>query len=334
VRSRSIAAIVLVAAAMSCTKHIDLDTLTADGAARYFGACHQRVHGDGPGSVNVVADVERWLEVRSPSPALSDRDLLDGRKSVTIELDVESIDGEGARTGRRATSSIFIGNDTMAGIAWALRHGHRAFLAMTSTGLERETVFYVLVRHVDGSFFFVGNCAYDLFTSLFQRRLGSEYTAAMADIVGETDRATILRLLGEPVDAVVDQPLILSPGDVDQSILDAMDLVSLAFDVPDAWLGIPYGLCTHVAAGWNDCAALGSTTRSPIELGAYLSDDRQLEVWLLGLDGDPRHPIEWLGTVDLVGVRGTPIRIALTGTVNPSGNVPPISGPTARLVEG
>lgn len=79
----------------------------------------------------------------------------------------------------------------------------------------------------------------------------------------------------------------------------------------------------RIEEGWNDCTDLGTRQPGLRILGAYLGDERSLEVWLLGPGADLTAPIQLFGTVDasalpddILGSAGSAaIRVKVSGTM-------------------
>jgi hypothetical protein len=75
-----------------------------------------------------------------------------------------------------------------------MRAGAHAYIALSSTGLERELEDYVLVRHPDGSWFFSNDCGFDLLTQPMRDRLGDDYGPTIEDVLGRTRNGVVRAL--------------------------------------------------------------------------------------------------------------------------------------------
>jgi hypothetical protein len=188
----------LVAVALAtgaCSSGPPPTDLTADEAARRLGTCSHRPD-DWSGRTGLFVSAERWLEVRRSSPELRDVAAERPERHVDLTLLVQAYRHGVERVGSPHRETVALYGLSAPGVEWALRAGGRAYLALSSTGLERELESYVVVRHSDGSLFFVGDCAFDLLTGPMQERLGAGYGPLMEDLLGRT-RDAVARVLGE-----------------------------------------------------------------------------------------------------------------------------------------
>ena len=143
---------------------------------------------DGPGVDNMVATVERWLRV------LSSAGPLEGEGTIVTEFDVVPINADGAE-GRPHLERIAVHSSFLDGIDEATGEGDAVFLAMSSEGLVREMVSYVIARTAKGQHRFLGECVAEG-EILLRDRLGNGYNTAMEQVIGSTDADEILSLLG------------------------------------------------------------------------------------------------------------------------------------------
>ena len=158
-----------------------------------------------------------------------------------------------------------------------------------------------VVSRPDGSLFLPGECQFQLLTEPLRRRLGDSYDAVLTGIIGETDPEKIMAALGYIDVSESSGPVILSPGEVPDALLNSLTHVTIALQVPPDWAG-PYVIGTRIAEGWNEAASLATELDKPILLGAYLGADRRLEVWLLDGGGDVSAPIQLPATLDLSNI--------------------------------
>lgn len=143
--------------------------------------------GEGPGIDNMLASVERWVRVVS-SPETADAE-------GTVETSFEVVPVEGERDeGSPRVETIAVHTSFLPGIEQGLDDQDDVFLALTSKGLEREMVSYVVVRGADGSHHFVGECVSGG-EELLRQRLNGRYEAAIDAVIGLTDRQRIQALL-------------------------------------------------------------------------------------------------------------------------------------------
>jgi len=143
---------------------------------------------DGPGVDNMVATAERWLRVlSSPGP-------LGGEGTIVTELDVVPVNAGGAE-GRPRLERIAVHSSFLEGIHEAMGEGDAVFLAMSSEGLVREMVSYVIARTANGQHRFLGECVAEGEISLHDR-LGNGYNTTMEKVIGSTDADEIPSLLG------------------------------------------------------------------------------------------------------------------------------------------
>jgi hypothetical protein len=143
---------------------------------------------DGPGFDNMVASAERWLRVATPAT------LPDGDGTLNADLEVSGI-REDRSEGPRHRETIAVHSWFASGIEDALADGDSVYLALSSTGLDREMVSYAIARDSDGDHRFIGRCLGEG-QALLRSRLGSAYDARMEEVIGSTDPETILSLLG------------------------------------------------------------------------------------------------------------------------------------------
>jgi hypothetical protein len=142
---------------------------------------------DGPGVDNMVATAERWVRVLS-SPGRRE-----GEGTIVAELDVVPVSADGAE-GRPRLERIAVHSWFLDGIDDAMGAGDAVFFAMSSEGLEREMVSYVIARTANGEHRFLGDCVAEG-EVLLRDRLGSGYDSTMEKVIGSTDADRILSLL-------------------------------------------------------------------------------------------------------------------------------------------
>lgn len=151
-------------------------------------SCGEPCGDDGPGVDNMVASAERWLRVASRTT------LPDGDGTVDADLEVIEVRTDRSE-GPRHGETIAVHSWFIPGIEEALAEGDSVYLALSSTGLEREMVSYVIARDSDGDHRLVGRCMSEG-EALLRDRLGSAYNARMAEVIGSTDGEATLSLLG------------------------------------------------------------------------------------------------------------------------------------------
>jgi hypothetical protein len=142
---------------------------------------------DGPGVDNMVATAERWLRVLS-SPGRRE-----GEGTIVTELDVVPVNDDGAE-GRPRLERIAVHSSFLDGIREAMGDGDAVYLAMSSEGLVREMVSYVIARRANGEHRFLGECVAEG-EILLRDRLGSGYDRTMEKVIGSTDADRILSSL-------------------------------------------------------------------------------------------------------------------------------------------
>jgi hypothetical protein len=144
--------------------------------------------GNGPGIDNTVASAERWVRV------LSSPEAVDAEGTVDVDFEVAPVEG-GLHEGSPASETLAVHSSFLPGIEQGLSEQDHVYLALASTGLEREMVIYVVVRGADGSHRFPGSCMSEG-EELLRQRLGDKYDERLDSVIGSTDRDRILALLG------------------------------------------------------------------------------------------------------------------------------------------
>jgi hypothetical protein len=147
----------------------------------------------------IIALAERWLEVEEPVPD-GPGIMSDGSGNKTVELSVRHLGTDGEASSAVIVEDIAIHDTLLRQIPPALDERSRVFLALTSEGLVRESVAYLLARHIDGTHAFLTGCAIDL-TSEARALLGSRYEVAMRRIIGLSGPEAIYRVLAGVRDA-------------------------------------------------------------------------------------------------------------------------------------
>ena len=150
---------------------------------------------------SVVASAERWLQVEPPFPDTPDTD-----GTAVLEVSVREV-GPGGAVGGASNEQIAIHGSFVGDIQDALDDGSRVFLAMSSEGLDREQVSFVIARTTDGRHSFLGGCAWAPDAAGLREGLGARYEATMHRIVGLTDQDAIYRILAD-VDDPGDRVLV------------------------------------------------------------------------------------------------------------------------------
>jgi hypothetical protein len=151
--------------------------------------------GDGPGPGNWIADAERWL-VLSPS-ALNDVEIPDEDRTLTMRVEAAPV-ADADHHGTFVTTTVVINGSFLPDVRAALEDGATVWLALASTGLERELVSYPLARFPDGSHRLLGDSCMEATTEFLQQRLGASFDERMETIVGLTDEQQIAKLLRPP----------------------------------------------------------------------------------------------------------------------------------------
>jgi hypothetical protein len=316
----------------SCARALDTPAAVGDELAQKFGECP---HGGGDVDfappVAALAMVERWVEIDSIPSQVSIPDAASEGRTVEIALAVNEYDpATDTFPGNATKAPIAIHTSTLPGAAWAISQGGRVFVALASTGLEREMVAYTLVKPAVGSYFFAGECQFDSLTAPLRQSLGSRYDSVMEKIIGVTDANEMVALVEGPPPvgtASADIPTVLNPEDTSREVLDKLRRVTLALNIPARWTG-PYTVCTKIAEGWNDCVALYGGRAETTLIDVYFNDEEQIDVWLLDENADLAHPLELLGTIDLSAVNekvlaaklGAVVRVGLRGAFEVSGD--------------
>jgi hypothetical protein len=136
----------------------------------------------------MVASAERWLRVAAPAT------LPDGDGTVEASLEVMEVH-EDRSEGPRHRETIAVHSGFASGIEEALADGDSVYLSLSSAGVEREMVSYVVAVDPDGEHRFVGRCMGEG-QALLKNRLGNAYDTRMDRVIGSTDSETILSLLG------------------------------------------------------------------------------------------------------------------------------------------
>ena len=113
----------------------------------------------------------------------------------TLDADFEVIEvrtdrSEGPRRGETIAVHLWF----IAGLEEALAEGDSVHLALSSTGLEREMVSYVIARDSDGDHRLVGRCMSEG-ESAAPGSARRAYNARMAEVIGSTDAEATLSLL-------------------------------------------------------------------------------------------------------------------------------------------
>ena len=150
-----------------------------------FGSC-----GDGPGIDNTLASVERWVRVVSSPKAT------EAEGTVEMNFEVVPVDAE-RDEGSRRVETIAVHASFLPGVEQGLDEHDDVFLALASTGLEREMVGCVVVRDADGNHHLVGDCMSSGEEGLRQRLKG-RYDGTLNSVIGLTDRQRIKALLRSP----------------------------------------------------------------------------------------------------------------------------------------
>lgn len=154
-------------------------------AGALLAGCGEGTCGSGPGVDGGMASAERWVRVLSV-PAMV------GEGTIEVPLQVVAVD-QAHDEGPPRTERVGVHASFMASIEEGLAHHDDVFLALASTGLERELVSYVVVRGSDGSHRLEGICQGE---SFLRARLGDGYDAAIDAVIGQRHPARILRALG------------------------------------------------------------------------------------------------------------------------------------------
>lgn len=152
-----------------------------------------------------IALAERWLEVDGPVPDVQGLHS-DGSGNATVELLVRHLGPDGDSDSAVVAERVAIDDDLLRQMRSAIDDGSRVFLALASSGLEREQAAYAVARRTDGTHRFLSGCGIDL-TAETRDLLGSRYDAAMRRIIGLTDSDAIYRVLAD-VDAPGDRLLV------------------------------------------------------------------------------------------------------------------------------
>ena len=331
----------------SCANAPDRSVVTepGDDVATTFGECPSSLgEVDYLPAVQTLAEAERWFQLDAIPPDVAVPDSAAQGATVETGLFVRGYDSAtNSFVGPAIPESIAIHTSMLPGANWALSRGGKAYLALTSKGLDREIVAYTLVE-ADGEHFFAGECTFEGLTSPLRYSLGADYDAVMKKIVGMTDPEEIVALAA-PMPSTsptqgVRPPSVLNPEDASPELLASLGRVTLALDVPVDWVGSST-ICSKIDEGWNDCIALYGP-RSPIALiDVYFNAGKTIEFWLLDESADLTRPLQLIGTVHLSGVdesvleatRGAVVRVDLIGVFAPDGSESVVRKPDALLTD-
>jgi hypothetical protein len=184
----------------SCAKALDISAAVGDELAQKFGECPLGGEdADFSPPVEFLGIAERWMEIDSIPSGVSVPTTASSGRTVEIDLGVKKYDpATDSFPGNAAKAPIAIHTSMLPGAAWALSEGGSVFLALGSTGLEREMVAYTLVKPSAGSYFFAGECQFVSLTAPLQQSLGSRYDSVMENIIGVTGANEIVALVEGP----------------------------------------------------------------------------------------------------------------------------------------
>ena len=146
-----------------------------------------------------IALAERWLEVDGPVPDVEGL-RSDGSGNATVELLVRHLSLGGDSASAVVAEGVAIHDDLLRQIRSAVDDGSRVFLALASSGLEREQAAYAIARRTDGTHEFLSGCGIDL-ASETRDLLGNRFDTALQQIIGLTDQADIFRVLADVEEA-------------------------------------------------------------------------------------------------------------------------------------
>jgi hypothetical protein len=145
--------------------------------------------GEGPGIDNMVASAERRLRITAPTTTFPH-----GDGTTEVDFEVSEVLGR-FRQGPPHRETVAIHSSFVPGTEEALDDEGSVFLALSSSGLEREMVSFVIVRTDEGDHHFLGECPAEG-EALLRARLGDAYDRTIERVIGATNERRILRLLG------------------------------------------------------------------------------------------------------------------------------------------
>lgn len=166
-------------------------------AAEVYGGCRGEP-GEGPGPVNAIAVVERWLEVHSVTDEMRALETDEAFEAVPTATKVLQLEVSELPDGYIAREPVAIHSSYIPGIDATLDAGGRVFLGLASEGLERETTAFALARPTESPSYFAGICQFEALTQPLRESLGDEYETALTSIIGITDPNEIAETLTKP----------------------------------------------------------------------------------------------------------------------------------------
>lgn len=222
-------------------------------------------------------------------------------------IPVRAIDLSGGGTERDAVGAF--DDISVAAIREALAQHSRVIAAtaphVRSEGYVSQTFLIVIPR--SGEPFFVGSCAKRDWEDNLRGTFGSGYADAVASLAQGPIKV--------PETPTPKSPFLL-PGDAPAELLNSLNHVALEFELPALWAGIEldqsYVLITRIGDGWNEALPLTWANRNAFStrIGAYIPDRGDVELWVLGNDGDVRSPVTRLATFDAEDM----LRLSAQGT--------------------
>ena len=152
-------------------------------------ACSDADCGEGPGPVEYVSAVERWVRVLPPAPEFPDA----GGTSPVL-FDFVPVSG-GQREGPPRQESIQTHDTFLSDIEDALQEGDSVYLGLQSRGVIGEQTAFVVARDAEGAHRFLGGKCFEGDEGALRSALGDRYDLTLSSIIGTTDGERIREVL-------------------------------------------------------------------------------------------------------------------------------------------
>jgi hypothetical protein len=214
-------------------------------------------------------------------------------------------------------STVLLSTAELPGVQWATDNDLDVWLGMDAPveGIQFDSVGTPMVFTKDGDVFFPGDCTDDFLYKPFHAQFGAETADVMTRLTA-ADHEDVSSLLevDEPTKrgTAADAPVILNPEDAPAGLLDSLHPVTVHITLtnPIVLNGEPSAVGTHIAQGWGDAVPSEMATGPGFDLGAYVDDDRTLELWLLDSSATLNNPIGFLGRVKVPSSGSVDVRMA------------------------